>query len=109
MIREENKLNIAMAEGDYGIYLPVVVEGAEIDSADAFILTIAQTVQNELDVILSKTFSGAANNTIYIFFTESESNTLPIGQYRYSLDWVRNGSFVCNLIEDKVFSVRNKV
>lgn len=118
MIREEQHLNIAMAEGDYGVYLPIEFifdddDTETIASTDTFTITIAKIVRNGVleakEELLSKSFSGVTDNVLRIFFTEAESNLLPIGQYVYSLDWYREGAFMNNLIERQVFSVRDKV
>lgn len=118
MIREEQHLNIAMAEGDYGVYLPIEFifdddDTETIASTDTFIITIAKVVRNGVleakEELLSKSFSGVTDNVLRIFFTEDESKLLPIGQYVYSLDWYREGAFMNNLIERQVFSVRDKV
>lgn len=118
MIREEQHLNIAMAEGDYGVYLPIEFifdddDTETIASTDTFTITIAKVVRNGVleakEELLSKSFSGVTDNILRIFFTEDESKLLPIGQYVYSLDWYREGAFMNNLIERQVFSVRDKV
>lgn len=117
MIREEKILNIAMAEGDYNVYLPIYFVFADssqsIAETDSVTITIAKIYNvngmEAQETLLEKTFTGITNNTLNLFFTEEESNMLPKGQYRYSLDWWRDGEFMCNLIERQIFSVRDKV
>lgn len=85
-----------MAEGDYGIALPVIVEGATFTASDSLKVTIKNNRNGT--AILEKTYSNITNNTIQFELTEAESALLPVGQYAYSLDWFEEGNFLCNII-----------
>ena len=88
--------NIKMAEGDYGIQLPVKVSGVTLTASDSLRFTF-KTAQNG-DEVLVKEFDNITDNTVNLEFTEAESALFPVGSYVYSLDWYQNGLFMCNII-----------
>ena len=98
-------LNISMAEGDYGIALPIKVTGATFGAGDEMRMKIAKGSAE----ILSKVFTTITNNTVDLELTEEESALLPIGVYAYSLDWYQDGVFMCNIIPISTFKVEDKV
>lgn len=98
---------ISMAEGDFGIKLPVEVEGATISAADSLRFTIKDRVDGEL--ILEKDYTNVQENTVELELTEAETALLPVGKYAYRLDWYQNGNFMCNVIPNSVLRVVNKV
>lgn len=88
---------LEMAEGDYGIALPVTVDGTTLAAGDSLKFTF-KTCQNG-DVVLEKDYTNIVNNTVELSFTESESAQFAINKtYVYALDWYKNGVFMCNLI-----------
>ena len=96
-----------MAEGDYGIILPIVIHGTHLTSSDFILLTIKNKINGNL--ILEKNFSIVEDNTINFELTQAESDLLPAGNYVYSLDWYQNRVFMCNIIPAAKFKVVDKV
>lgn len=100
-----NKNDLSMAEGDYGIQLPVTIEGATLGQGDAIKFVFKKSVDGEL--VLEKTYSSFDQNTAYLEFTAAESALFPIGTYVYRMDWYQNGVFLCNIIPSAKFKVVN--
>ena len=99
--------NISMARGDFGIGLPVSISGADLAAADSVKFTVAARAGGP--ALLVKDYTDIQNNAFVIELTEAESALLPAGIYAYSLDWYHNGVFMCNIIENAVFKVVDKV
>lgn len=97
--------SLSMAEGDFGIRLPVTVTGVTLTASDSLKFTF-KTAKNG-DEILVKEYT-PTNNEVPLEFTEEESELFPIGGYVYSLDWYQNGLFMCNLIPCGDFVVVDK-
>ncbi len=95
-----------MAEGDFGVELPITFSDVTLDNADEMKLTIKASVNG--DAIIEKTFSNITENTINLVLTEEESSLLPVGSYVYVLDWYQNGAFLCNAIPIAAFKVVEK-
>lgn len=88
--------NISMAEGDYGIALPVKISGTTLGAQDSIRITFKDAVNG--NVILVKDYDEIAQNTIALEFSEAESALFPIGNYVFALDWYQDGNFMCNII-----------
>lgn len=101
-----NGSNLQMAEGDFGIGLPVTINGAEIGVGDSLKFTF-KTKKNGT-VLLEKIYRDVVNNTVELEFTEEQSSQFDVGTYVYSLDWYQNDSFMCNIILDSIFKVVDK-
>ena len=99
-------LNLSMAEGDFGISLPVTISGVTLGNQDSVKLTFKATANGE--AILEKNFSSIVDNTVSLEFTEEESELFPVGAYVYSLDWYQNGNFMCNIIPAASLKVVDK-
>lgn len=95
-----------MTEGDYGITLPITISGATLYESDNVELTVKKNAKGEK--ILTKTYTGITNNTINFLLTEEESVLLPPSMYVYTLDWYRDGKFLCNVIKNGLFEVERK-
>ena len=100
-------IEISMAEGDYGIKLPITIHDVEFSSSDSIKITIKKRPNDEEDV-LEKTFDGIQDNTIQLELTKQESDKLPVGTYVYRLDWYQNGVFMCNIVLCATFKVVDK-
>ena len=98
-------LTIQMAEGDYGIDLPVTISGTTLTTSDTlkFVILTARNGRG----ILEKGYT-PENNTVNLELTEEESALFPPKMYVYRLDWYQNGSFMCNIIPEGVFKVVDK-
>ena len=96
--------NIQMTEGDYGIVLPIIVQGVAFAEHDEAKIKIVRGAT----VLLEKTFGNITNNTISVILTEAESTLLTVGNYQYSLDWYQDGAFMCNIIPRSLFKVVDK-
>ena len=99
-----NGTKLTMAEGDYGVQIPITFTGGTITSSDEimFILNSNGTT------ILTKTFSNIEHNTINLEITAAETALLPVGEYSYGLDWYQNGAFMDNVIPTSQFKVIRK-
>lgn len=97
-------LNLSMARGDYGVQLPITINGATFNENDEFKFRISQ---NGIKLV-EKTFTSIAENTIDLTLTEEEANKLPVGTYVYALDWYQNGVFMCNVVPMSIFKVVEK-
>ena len=101
-----NGTNLQMAEGDYGISLPITVHGTELGGNDSLNVTIKTRKNGE--TILEKNYSDIEDNTVELELTQTESAKLPVGVYVYSLDWYQNGIFMCNIVLCSLFKVVDK-
>lgn len=100
-----NGNNLQMAEGDYGLTLPITISGTELSTADTIKLTIKRTRNG--DTVIEKAMT-PTDNTVNFTITAAETALLPVGAYVYSLDWYQNGIFLCNLIPSAIFKVVDK-
>ena len=98
--------NLQMAEGDYGIDLPVELHGMTLGASDSIRITFKDRKNG--NEILVKDFNNIVDNTANLVFTEAESAKFPVGVYVYSLDWYQNGNFMCNIILCSTFRVVDK-
>ena len=98
--------DLSMTEGDFGIILPVTINGATLEADDSIRLTIKDT-QNG-DAIVTKEFTAIVDNTFDFEISETETALLNGGVYVYSLDWSQNGNFMCNIIPCAKFKVVDK-
>ena len=101
-----NGNDLQMCEGDFGLKLPIKINGVTFTASDEAKLTIKKAVNG--DVILTKTFTDITQNTVQFEITEADSALLPVGNYAYSLDWYQNGNFMCNVIPSAIFKVVDK-
>lgn len=106
MAWSETGQNLSMAEGDFGIKLPITVSGITFSQSDEILLVIKTKINGE--DVLTKTFSNIIENTIDLELTEAESALLAVGTYVYRLDWYQNGAFLCNIIPTAEFKVVDK-
>lgn len=95
-----------MVEGDWGIKLPVTVNGTTFAANDELRLTFKTAVNG--DTILTKTFADITGNTVDLELTEAESALFPVGTYVYAIDWFQDGAFMCNVIPFATFKVVEK-
>lgn len=98
--------NLSMAEGDYGIALPIEISGVTLGQQDSIKITFKTAVNG--DEVFAKEFDGIVDNTISLELTEEESALLPVGSYVYSLDWYQSGNFMCNIIPSASIKVVDK-
>lgn len=96
---------LQMAEGDFGISLPIQISGTTLSAADV-IRAVIKTAKNG-ETIISKDLTPSGNE-VSLVFTEDESALFQPGNYTYSLDWYQNGSFMCNIIPAAAFKVVDK-
>lgn len=98
--------NLSMVEGDYGIALPVTINGTELAETDSIRITFKTEKNGE--VVLTKDFTSITDNTFNLEFTQEESAKLGIGVYAYTLDWYQDGVFQCNIIPFATLKVVDK-
>jgi len=91
-----NGNDLKMVEGDWGVELPITINGVTFSEHDEILLTVKDKLNGS--TILTKTYANITQNTITLEFTEAESALLPVGGYVYSLDWYQDGAFLCNII-----------
>lgn len=98
--------NLKMCEDDFGIQLPITVQGVTLTNADSLRFTFKNIVNG--DTILVKEFDSITDNKVNLELTEAETVLFPVGNYVYSLDWYQNGLFLCNIIPSASFKVVDK-
>ena len=103
---EVHGTSLQMAEGDYGLQLPVTINGTTLTEHDSIVL-VFKDVKNGTE-ILTKEYTNLTDNTANLSLTEAESALFPVGVYCYRLDWYQEGAFMCNIIPDAVFKVVDK-
>lgn len=101
-----SKNDLTMAEGDYGIALPITINGFEFTAYDSVVIAIKKSVNGE--TILEKEYTDIQDNTINLEFTSAETELLPIGKYVYRIDIYQSGSFMCNVIPSASIKVVDK-
>lgn len=99
--------NLTMAEGDFGLQVPITFEGGTITANDEIRFILNDTVDG--NNILTKSYTNIQNNKIFFEITEEETAKLPVGSYVYGLDWYQNGAFMDNVIPISSFKVIKKV
>ena len=102
----EDGANISMVEGDYGIVLPIYVNGIEIDPSDSIKLTVKD--EKNGTEIFHKDFTGITDNVIPLSLTSTESGDLSVGKYVYTLDWYNGTTFLCNIVNNAILKVVDK-
>lgn len=98
--------NLQMAEGDFGMELPVTVSGVTLGENDSLLFTFKDNANG--NTILTKQFSNVSQNTVNLVFSSSESALFSVGIYVYSLDWYQSGHFMCNIILRSTLQVVDK-
>ena len=98
--------DLEMCEGDWGIALPITISGTTLTASDEVLFTLKNKLNGT--TVLTKAFSNISQNTISLSLTESESDSLAVGTYVYSLDWYQSEMFVCNLVPTALFKVVDK-
>lgn len=98
--------SLEMAEGDWGIQLPITVNGVTFAANDEIKFVLKSKRNGE--AILEKTYRNITDNTINLEMTEAEAELLPVGAYVYSIDWYQDGAFLCNIIPLASFKVVDK-
>ena len=101
-----NKQTLQMTEGDWGIELPISIDGVTLTASDEVMVTIKTDKNGE--TVIVKNYDNISENTIKLSLTEAESALLPVGTYVYSLDWYQDGAFLCNIIPAASFKVVDK-
>ena len=96
---DENE--ITMCEGDWGIDLPITLNGVELADNEYLMITIKDVMNGTQK--LQKSFTDALN------LNQTDTASLPVGKYVYALDWYRNDTFLCNIIPKSKFTVVDKV
>lgn len=98
---------ISMTEGDFGIILPIKVDGVDLGENDAVKITF-KTAKNG-ETILEKTYSSEiSENTVPLQLSSAESALFDVGEYAYSMDWYQAGNFLCCLVPAASFKVVDK-
>ena len=96
--------SLSMAEGDWGVKLPVNVSGVTFSASDS----IKIVIKNGETTLVEKEYTNITQNTVNLELTEAESALLPVGNYVYRLDWYQDGAFMCNIIPISTFKVVDK-
>lgn len=102
---KSNGNTIIMAEDDFGLEMPVTVEGLTLTALDTLKFVFKDAVNG--NDILVKEYT-PSNNAVVLEFSEAESGLFAVGNYVYRLDWYQSGQFMCNLIPVGIFRVVDK-
>lgn len=100
-----NSNDLKMAEGDWGIQLPVTVSGVTFTEHDMLKFIFKDRMNGS--TLLTKEYA-PVQNTVNLVLTEAETALFPIGTYVYSLDWYQSGAFLCNVIPSAFLKVVDK-
>lgn len=100
-----NGHDLKMAEGDYGLTLPVSISGTEFSVNDTIRLTFKAAKNGE--TLLTKEYT-PDEGVINLELTEEESGLFAVGSYVYSMDWYQAGNFMCNIVPVASFKVVDK-
>lgn len=100
-----NNNDLKMAEGDWGVQLPITVSGVTFSSSDVLSFVFKKGMNG--DIVLTKVYT-PDHNTVNLEFTEAETELFPVGTYVYSMDWYQNGAFLCNVIPSAFLKVVDK-
>lgn len=96
--------SIQMVEGDFGIELPLSVNGVTFTERDELRIKIARGE----DVLITKTFSSITDNTVRLVLSEPDSALLPIGAYQYSLGGKRRDPNLRQIQQQQPVLLRGK-
>lgn len=107
MLKNKGSNKLSMVEGDYGLDLPLIINGITIASADKLNFYIKQDRNSEK--IIDQTYENIKDNTFNLTFTKEESEKLPVGRYKYAIDWYKENTFCGNLIKYSDFVVEDKL
>jgi len=102
----EDGANVSFVEGDYGIILPITVSGIDIASDDTIKVTVKDGKNGT--TVVEKTITGIEDNVIPLSFDSTESSALTVGKYVYNLDWYRDTTFLCNIVNNAMLKVVDK-
>ncbi len=94
-----------MVEGDYGLELPITIQGTTLSAVDTIRVTI-KSAKNGSTIIERDMVPD--DNEVKLTLTEADSALLPVGCYVYSLDWYQDGNFMCNIIPCSALKVVDK-
>ena len=97
---------IKMTEEDFGVLLPITINGTTFTANDEIKFAIKNQMNGE--TIIEQTFSNITDNTINLLLSATDSAKLKVGTYVYCLDWYQNGVFLCNIIPSALFRVGDK-
>ena len=103
-----NGNDIKMTEGDFGIELPITINGPTFTSSDEITFTVKKNPDDTTPVFFM-TFFNIVENTIKIKLSQADTSRFSVGTYVYSLDWYQSGVFMCNIIPSSTFRVVDKV
>ena len=107
MLRHEGNNKILMVEGDYGLHLPITINGVTMGSEDKLNFYIKKIKDGEK--VVEQTYENIENNTFNLSFSKEQSDKLPVGRYKYAIDWYKEDDFYCNIIKGKEFQVEDKI
>lgn len=107
MLRNKGSNKLSMVEGDYGLTLPLIINGITIDKDDKINFYIKKDRNGEK--IIDQIYENIVDNTIGLTFSEEESEKLQVGKYRYAIDWYKKDVFNGNLVKEKDFEVEDKL
>ncbi len=91
-----NGNELTMAEGDFGIKLPIKITGMTFGASDVVAVTFKKAVNGQ--EILTKVFTNIQGNTVNLEFTEQETALFPAGRYVYRMDAYQAGNYLNNII-----------
>lgn len=100
-----NGTDLSMAEGDYGLTLPITISGTTLTENDRIKLAVKRTRNGAL--VVEKTMT-PTENTVDFVLSRADSDLLKAGAYVYALDWFQDGNFLCSIIPDGNFKVVDK-
>ena len=98
--------NISMTVGDFGVALAARVKGIELGDHDSIKIKFKTAIDGE--TVLEKVFTDIQNSSFGLILSADDSARFDVGTYVYSMDWYRDGVFMCNIIPCASFKVVKK-
>lgn len=95
--------NLTMAEGDYGVALPIEITGMTFGASDSVQIVIKKEANAE--PLITKTFTDIQNNTVDLELTEADTALLSAGSYVYRMDAYQDGNYLNNIIPSATIKV----
>lgn len=103
---------IVMIYGNYGIELPITMTITNENDEHIIIANdekIKFVIKKCNEIKYEKDYTNVENNTIYLNFTQEESELLLAGEYTYSIDWYKENIFKGTLVNGNDFIVEKRV
>lgn len=100
---------ITMDYGDYGIQLPIDIDGAVFEDTDTMLFELKKS-KNSCPIIKKEYTNTSDDNNLFRFFlefTKKESQAIPPGNYVYYITYLKNGDVRDTIVSGESFKIKN--